>query len=95
LRLLDEWRGPGVTAGAMCKFPEPRIGQVRMSSRRGRSTLPNLGRVTRPDDKGSLIVFTGIHRSGSLGVVQMLVTELAELYAEVKTTNFSVVVGTD
>lgn len=53
-----------------------------------------LGRLPRPDGKGSLIVFTGIHPPGSLGAVHLLSSRLAELYAEVGTENFSTIVGT-
>lgn len=53
-----------------------------------------LGRLPRPDRKGSLIIFTGIHPPGSLGVVHLLTTRLAELYAGVGTENFSTIVGT-
>lgn len=54
-----------------------------------------LGRLPRPDGQGSLLVFTGIHPPGSLGVVHLLCTRISELYAEVKTSNFSVLVGVD
>ncbi len=54
-----------------------------------------LGRLPRPDRQGSLIVFTGIHPPGSLGVVQLLCTRIGELYNEVKTGHFSVLVGTE
>lgn len=54
-----------------------------------------LGRLPRPDGNGSLLVFTGIHPPGSLGVVQLLTTRLAELYESVKDRRFSVVVRTD
>jgi Sigma-70, region 4 len=53
-----------------------------------------LGRLPRPDRQGSLIVFTGIHPQGSLGVVKLLIDRLNELYAQVKTDNFSALVGT-
>jgi hypothetical protein len=54
-----------------------------------------LGRLPRPDGRGFLIVFTGIHPPGSLGVVELLGTRIAELYAEVQTHPFSVLVGTE
>ncbi|MCW3815706.1 sigma-70 family RNA polymerase sigma factor [Micromonospora sp. DR5-3] len=54
-----------------------------------------LGRLPRPDRQGSLIVFTGIHPPGSLGVVHLLCTRISELYNEVKTGHFSVLVGTE
>jgi hypothetical protein len=54
-----------------------------------------LGRLPRPDGNGSLMVFTGIHPQGSLGVVNLLSSKLADLYAEVGTDNFSAIVGTE
>ncbi len=54
-----------------------------------------LGRLPRPDGRGSLIVFTGIHPPGSLGVVHLLSTDLSEIYADAKTRTFSTIVGTD
>jgi hypothetical protein len=54
-----------------------------------------LGRLPRPDRQGSMLVFTGIHPPGSLGVVQLLCTRIGELYNEVKTGHFSVLVGTE
>jgi hypothetical protein len=54
-----------------------------------------LGRLPRPDGHGSLLVFSGIQAPGSLGVVELLCTRINELYAEVKTHPFSVLVGTD
>ena len=54
-----------------------------------------LARLPRPDGRGSVLVFTGIHPQGSLGVTHLLMTELANLYAQVRTANFSVIVGTD
>jgi hypothetical protein len=54
-----------------------------------------LGRLPRPDGRGSLLVFSGIHPPGSLGVVELLYTRIGQLYAEVKTHPFSALVGTD
>lgn len=54
-----------------------------------------LGRLPRPDRKGSLIIFTGIHPQGSLGVAHLLTTRIEDLYRQVKTAHFSVIVGTD
>lgn len=54
-----------------------------------------LGRLPRLDGQGSLIVFTGIHPQGSLGVVSLLTTQLADLYAQVQTANFATLVGTE
>jgi hypothetical protein len=54
-----------------------------------------LGRLRRPDSKGWIIVFTGIHPQGTLGVVHLLTTELSTLWEEVKDNEFSVVVGVE
>lgn len=54
-----------------------------------------LGRLPRPDGQGSLLVFTGIHPPGSLGVVQLLTTRLGELYDAVKDRRFSAIVRVD
>jgi hypothetical protein len=53
------------------------------------------GRLPRPDGRGNVIIFTGIHPQGSLGVVQLLTTQIEALYAEVKEECFSALVGTD
>ena len=54
-----------------------------------------LGRLPRPDGNGSVMIFTGIHPPGSLGVVHLLTTKLVDLYAELGTANFSTIVGTE
>lgn len=59
------------------------------------SDVAYLGRLPRPDGQGSLLVFTGIHPPGSLGVVHLLGTQLTDLYAQVNTGTFSTLVGTD
>lgn len=53
-----------------------------------------MGRLRRPDRQGSLIVLTGIHPPGTLGVIEFLSTEITTLFAEVKTDTFSLLVGT-
>jgi hypothetical protein len=54
-----------------------------------------LGRLPRPDGSGSVMVFTGIHPAGTLGVVQLILTEVDELYREVGTGRFSTIIGTE
>ncbi len=54
-----------------------------------------LGRLRRPDGDGMLIVFTGIHPPGSLGVVHLLTTQLAELHRDARKRPFSVLVGVE
>ncbi|MFD9944536.1 sigma factor-like helix-turn-helix DNA-binding protein [Nonomuraea sp. NPDC059023] len=51
-----------------------------------------LGRLPRPDGKGSLLVLTGIHPQGTLGVVQLLQTEIATLWGQVADKSFSTVI---
>lgn len=52
-----------------------------------------LGRLPRPDGKGWVIAFTGIHPQGTLGVVHLLTSELSSLWEQLKDNNFSVVIG--
>jgi Sigma-70, region 4 len=54
-----------------------------------------LGRLNRPDGNGMLIVFTGIHPPGSLGVVDLLTNKLAELHRDARKGPFSVLVGVE
>lgn len=54
-----------------------------------------LGRLGRPDGKGNLMVFTGIHPQGTLGVVQLLQAEIATLWGQVGDKRFSTVVGVE
>ncbi|MEV4110083.1 sigma factor-like helix-turn-helix DNA-binding protein [Nonomuraea sp. NPDC049695] len=54
-----------------------------------------LGRLGRPDGKGNLLVFTGIHPQGTLGVVQLLQAEIATLWGQVGDKRFSTVVGVE
>lgn len=48
-----------------------------------------LGRLNRPDGNGTAIVFTGIHPQGTLGVVQMLINDLTDLYRQAGSGTFS------
>jgi len=59
------------------------------------SDVAYLGRLSRPDGAGTVLVFTGIHPPGSLGVVEFLRTQLGDLYADVGTERFSTLIGTD
>ncbi|MEU1394152.1 sigma-70 family RNA polymerase sigma factor [Nonomuraea sp. NPDC005730] len=54
-----------------------------------------LGRLARPDNNGNLLIFTGIHPQGSLGVVQLLQTEIATLWGQVGDKRFSTVVSVE
>jgi cell division protein FtsL len=54
-----------------------------------------LGRLPRPDGKGSLLAIAGIHTQGSLGVVQLLTSELNSLWGQVGDRRFSTLVGVE
>lgn len=54
-----------------------------------------LGRLARPDGNGTLLVFTGIHPQGTLGVVDLLTSEIATLWGQVGENRFSTVVGVE
>jgi hypothetical protein len=54
-----------------------------------------LGRLPRPDGHGLVMIFTGIHPPGTLGVVHLITTEITSLYDQVGAGPFSTVVGVD
>ncbi|MEW2113800.1 sigma-70 family RNA polymerase sigma factor [Streptomyces sp. NPDC005474] len=54
-----------------------------------------LGKLPRPDGSGSVLAIAGIHTQGSLGVVQMLASDLATLWGQVGEHRFSTLVGVE
>ncbi|MFG2950822.1 sigma-70 family RNA polymerase sigma factor [Streptomyces adustus] len=54
-----------------------------------------LGRLRRPDGQGSLLAIAGIHTQGSLGVVQLLTSDLNTLWGQVGENRFSTLVGVE
>ncbi|WP_159773060.1 sigma factor-like helix-turn-helix DNA-binding protein [Streptomyces sp. HM190] len=54
-----------------------------------------LGRLPRPDGNGSLLAIAGIHTQGSLGVVQLLASDLNTLWGQVGDRRFSTLVGVE
>ena len=52
-----------------------------------------IGRLPRPDGRGSFLYLAGIHAMGTLGVAHYLEEHLDELYREVKNRRFSLLVG--
>jgi hypothetical protein len=54
-----------------------------------------LGRLPRPDGQGLVMIFTGIHPAGTLGVVHLITTEITSLYEQVGAGQFSTLVGVD
>ncbi|MEY9969554.1 uncharacterized protein YjiS (DUF1127 family) [Streptacidiphilus sp. MAP12-16] len=59
------------------------------------SDVAYLGRLPRPDGRGLVMVLTGIHPQGTLGVIHLIVHDLADLYEKVGTGRFSVLVNVD
>lgn len=51
-----------------------------------------LGRLPRPDGKGTFLCIAGIHATGTQGVAAHIEAALPQLYAEVKTRRFSMVI---
>src|SRR6266545_5725729 len=54
-----------------------------------------VGRLLRPDGQGLVMIFTGIHPPGTLGVVQLITTEITNLYEQVGAGQFSALVGVE
>jgi hypothetical protein len=52
-----------------------------------------LARLPRPDGKGTFLHIAGIHAVGSDGVVHYLSEHLADLYSEVRTRRFSMLIS--
>jgi hypothetical protein len=57
--------------------------------------LGYLGRLPRPDGRGTFLVCAGVHATGTQGVVAYLETHMAELYREVKLKRFSALIECD
>lgn len=51
-----------------------------------------LGRLPRPDGKGTFVYIAGIHAAGAAGAVHWLSSELGGLYRDVRTRRFSTLV---
>jgi len=54
-----------------------------------------LARVPRPDRRGSLLLFTGIHPAGTLGVVGLLADDLPHLHRVTGERTFSALIRVD
>lgn len=52
-----------------------------------------IGRLPRPDGRGTFLYVAGIHAMGTLGAAQYLTDHLAEIYKEVKTSRWSTLVA--
>jgi hypothetical protein len=51
------------------------------------------GRLPRPDGAGTFLLIAGVHAIGSLGVAAYLTENIAELYGQVTTQQFSMVIS--
>jgi len=49
-----------------------------------------LGRLRRPDGQGTIMILTGIHPQGSLGVIEMIRSGISDLHAQLGDRCFSV-----
>lgn len=58
----------------------------------GTEDIAYVGRLPRPDGKGTFLYVAGIHAMGSGGVVHWLGEEIASAYKEVKTKRFSALI---
>lgn len=54
-----------------------------------------LGRLPRPDGNGTFLAIAGIRTNGSLGVVDMLTSEIAAIWGQVGDQRFSTVVSVE
>ncbi|THJ75388.1 sigma-70 family RNA polymerase sigma factor [Candidatus Frankia alpina] len=61
----------------------------------GRTDIAYLGRLPRPDGRGTFLYLAGIHAAGTSGAAHYLEAHLPELYAEVKTKRFSTLITCD
>lgn len=51
-----------------------------------------VGRLPRPDGKGTFLYLAGTHAQGTLGAAHFVTTNLSDLYKEVKTRRFSAII---
>ena len=52
-----------------------------------------IGRLPRPDGKGTFLYLAGIHAQGTLGAAQFVADNLKSLYKELKTRRFSTIIA--
>lgn len=58
----------------------------------GNSDIAYIGRLPRPDGKGTFLYMAGIHAVGTAGAAHYIENNLADLYRETKTRRFSTIV---
>lgn len=54
-----------------------------------------VGRLPRPDGRGTFLYLAGVHAMGTLGAARYLETHLDELYRDLKTRRFSLLIRSD
>lgn len=52
-----------------------------------------IGRLPRPDGKGTFLYLAGVHAQGTLGAAQFVADNIKELYRELKARKFSTVIA--
>jgi hypothetical protein len=75
-------------------FIEDRAGTIyRSPADQGESKdIGYIARLPRPDGRGTFLYLAGLHATGSLGAAHFLESNLQDLYKEVKTRRFSLLV---
>jgi hypothetical protein len=79
----EGWHLVDVTAGKQYRPPASRSDGVDYGY---------IGRLPRPDGKGTFLWLAGTHSQGTLGAATYLVANLSDLYKEVKTKRFSLII---
>lgn len=74
---------------------EQSYGTIEYAAKGIRQDFGYLGRLSRPDGKGTFLCMAGIHATGTQGVVAYLEQNLTQLYDEVKTRKFSMVIESE
>lgn len=81
-KLFDKATGQTHTSGVDLDPPEP-------------FDVAYLGRLRRPGGRGTIMILTGIHPQGSLGVITMMCSHLTEFYDAVGNSCFSVLLRSE
>lgn len=91
----DEWTIHDLQADVIYR-PTPRDdNDVPLNTSGAPRDFGYLGRLPRPDGKGTFLCLAGIRATGTQGVVAYLEQNLPQLYSEVKTRLFSMVIESE